>query len=370
MLSAKTGKIVSTEVQFDMQTKLNLITEHTIKDKDFKFTSLAHLLNEISLKECFHMLKKNKAPGQDKVTYEEYGDYLFTNIQKLVKRMKTGKYYPQPVRRVYISEGEGKVRPLGIPALEDKIVQMGITRILNAIFEPNFLDCSYGFRTGRSCHQALKQLDNSIMTKPVSYLIDADIRNFFDNVDHDWMMRMLGEKIADKNLLKIIKKFLKAGVMEADKLYQTKEGTPQGGILSPTLSNIYLHYILDLWMEKIVKRDTSGYVELLRYCDDFVILVQYKNEAEKILKELEERLNKFGLDLSKEKTRLIEFGRYAKIDAKDKKPDTFDFLGFTHFCDKTRNGSFKVGRKTRRKKFNLSLKKMNSWLKAIRNQCH
>ena len=364
MLSAKTGKIVSTEVQFDMQTKLNLITEHTIKDKDFKFTSLAHLLNEISLKECFHMLKKNKAPGQDKVTYEEYGDYLFTNIQKLVKRMKTGKYYPQPVRRVYISEGEGKVRPLGIPALEDKIVQMGITRILNSIFEPNFLDCSYGFRTGKSCHQALKQLDNSIMTKPVSYLIDADIRNFFDNVDHDWMMKVLGEKIADKNLLKIIKKFLKAGVMEADKLYKTKEGTPQGGILSPTLSNIYLHYILDLWMEKIVKRDTSGFIELLRYCDDFVILVQYKNEAEKILKELEERLNKFGLDLSKEKTRLIEFGRYAK----DKKPDTFDFLGFTHFCDKTRNGSFKVGRKTRRKKFNLSLKKMNSWLKAIRNR--
>ena len=368
MLSAKTGKIVSTEVQFDMQTKLNLITEHTIKDKDFKFTSLAHLLNEISLKECFHMLKKNKAPGQDKVTYEEYGDYLFTNIQKLVKRMKTGKYYPQPVRRVYISEGEGKVRPLGIPALEDKIVQMGITRILNAIFEPNFLDCSYGFRTGRSCHQALKQLDNSIMTKPVSYIIDADIRNFFDNVDHDWMMRMLGEKIADKNLLKIIKKFLKAGVMEADKLYQTEEGTPQGGILSPTLSNIYLHYILDLWMEKIVKRDTSGYVELLRYCDDFIVLVQYKNEAEKILAEIDKRLNKFGLDLSKEKTRLIEFGRYAKINAKDKKPDTFDFLGFTHFCDKTRNGSFKVGRKTRRKKFNLNLKKMNSWLKAVRNR--
>jgi len=368
MLSTKAGKIVSTEVQFDMQTKLNLITEHTIRDKGFKFTSLAHLLNENSLKECFHMLKKDKAPGQDKVTYEEYGMYLVTNIQKLVKRMKAGKYYPQPVRRVYIFKGEGKKRPLGIPALEDKIVQMGITRILNAIFEPNFLDCSYGFRTGRSCHQALKQLDNSIMTKPVNHLIDADIRSFFDNVDHDWMMRMLEEKIADKNLLKIIKKFLKAGVMEADKLYQTKEGTPQGGILSPALSNIYLHYVLDLWMEKIVKRDMRGYVELLRYCDDFIVLVQYKNEAEKILAEIDKRLNKFGLDLSKEKTRLIEFGRYAKINAKDQKPDTFDFLGFTHFCDKTRNGSFKVGRKTRRKKFNLSLKKMNSWLKAIRNR--
>lgn len=158
MLSAKTGKIVSAEVQFDMQTKLNLITEHTIKDKGFKFTSLAHLLNEISLKECFHMIKKNKAPGQDKITYEEYGDYLFTNIQKLVKRMKKGKYYPQPVRRVYISEGEGKVRPLGIPALEDKIVQMGITRILNAIFEPNFLDCSYGLKNRKELSSSIKTI--------------------------------------------------------------------------------------------------------------------------------------------------------------------------------------------------------------------
>jgi group II intron reverse transcriptase/maturase len=293
MLSAKAGKVIPAEVQPDMQTKLNLITGHTIRDKDFKFTSLAHLLNENSLKECFHRLKKNKAPGQDKITYEEYGKYLYTNIQKLVKRMKTGKYYPQPVRRVYISEGENKVRPLGIPVLEDKIVQMGISRILNAIFEPNFLDCSYGFRTGRSCHQTLKRLDNSIMTKPVSYLIDADIRSFFDNVDHDWMMRMLEEKIADKNLLKIIKRFLKAGVIEADKLYQTEEGTPQGGVLSPTLSNIYLHYILDLWMEEIIKRDIQGYVELLRYRDDLVILVQYKKEAEEILDKLCKRLNKF-----------------------------------------------------------------------------
>jgi len=315
------------------------------------------------------MLKRNKAPGLDHVTYEEYETYLNTNIQKLVKRMKAGKYYPQPVRRVYISKGEGKKRPLGIPALEDKIVQMGITRILNAIFEPNFLDCSYGFRTGRSCHQALKQLDNSIMTKPINHIIDADIRSFFDNVDHDWMMRMLEEKIADKNLLKIIRKFLKAGVMEAGKLCQTEEGAPQGGILSPTLSNIYLHYILDLWMEKIIKRDIRGYVELLRYCDDLVILVQHKKEAEEILVELNKRLNKFGLDLSKEKTRLIEFGRYAKINAeeKGKKPDTFDFLGFTHFSDKTRKGNFKVGRKTRRKKLNTSLKGMKGWLKSVRN---
>lgn len=230
MLSTKAGKVVSTEVQFDMETKLNLITKHAIEDKSFKFTSLAHLLNETSLTECFYMLNRNRAPGIDDVTYEEYGLYLNTNIQKLVKRMKAGKYYPQPVRRAYIPKGEGKLRPLGIPSLEDKIVQMGITRILNAIFDPNFLDCSYGFREGRSCHQALKQIDNTIMVKPVNHVIDADIRGFFDNVEHEWLMKMLEQKIADKNLLRIIGRFLKAGVMEEGKLRATEKGAPQGQV--------------------------------------------------------------------------------------------------------------------------------------------
>ena len=369
MMSTKAGKVVSTEVQFDMETKLHLITKRAIEDKRFKFTSLAHLLNETSLKECFYMLEKDKAAGVDEVTFEEYEMYLNTNIQKLVKRMKTGKYYPQPVRRAYIPKGEGKFRPLGIPCLEDKIVQMGVSRILNAIFEPNFLDCSYGFREGRSCHQALKQLVNTIMTKPVNHIIDADIRGFFDNVEHDWLVEMLKQKIADKNFLKIIVRFLKAGVMEDGKILATEEGTPQGGIISPVLSNVYLHYVLDLWVEKVVKREVQGYVDLIRYCDDFVILVQYKEEAGKILLLLEERLNKFGLDLAKEKTRAIEFGRYAKVNAEriGKKPDTFDFLGFTHYCDRSRKGNFKVGRKTRRKKFNAKLKEMNEWLKAVRN---
>jgi len=353
-----------------MKTKLDHIREHATKDKSFKFTSLAHLLNEETLKECFYMLKKNKAPGVDEVTYEDYERYLNTNVQKLVKRMKAQKYYPQPVRRTYIPKGEGELRPLGIPALEDKIVQMGVTRILNAIFEPNFLDCSYGYREGRSCHQALKQLDNMIMTKPVNHLIDADIRGFFDNVDHDWLMRMLEEKIKDKNFLKIIKRFLKAGVMEEEGLNPTDIGTPQGGLCSPVLSNIYLHYVLDLWVEKVVRKEMRGYIELVRYCDDFVIVVQYREEAEKLLKLLDERLNKFGLDLSKEKTRLIEFGRYARANAEKKgqKPDTFDFLGFTHFCDKSQRGNFKVGRKTRKKKFNEKLKEMYGWLKAVRNK--
>jgi RNA-directed DNA polymerase len=369
MLSSKAGKVVATEIQFDMETKLNLITKHATEDKRFKFTSLAHLLNEVSLKECFHMLNRNKASGIDNVTYEEYEQYLNTNISKLVKRMKAGKYYPLPVRRVYIPKGEGKVRPLGIPALEDKIVQMGVTRILNAIFEPNFLDCSYGFRIGRGCHQALKQIDNIIMTKPVNHVIDADIRSFFDNVEHEWLIKMLEEKIGDRNFLKIIIKFLKAGVMEDGKLHRTDEGTPQGGIISPTLSNIYLHYVLDFWVEKFIKRDMQGYIELVRYCDDFVTLVQYKEEAEKVLELLEERLNKFGLDLSKEKTRRIEFGRYARVNAEKqgRKPDTFDFLGFTHYCDESRKGSFKVGRKTKGKKLNVKLKELNEWMKAVRN---
>ena len=214
MKSTKTENAVSTELQFDMQMKLNLITKHATEDEKFKFTSLIHLINEVTLKESFYMLEKDKATGIDNVTYEEYEMYLNTNIQKLVKRMKEGKYYPQPVRRTYIAKGEGKLRPLGIPALEDKIVQMAITRILNAIYEPIFLDCSYGYRKGKDCHVALKQLDNLIMSRPVNHIIDADIRGFFDNVDHEWLLKMLEEKIRDKKLLKLIGRFLKAGVME------------------------------------------------------------------------------------------------------------------------------------------------------------
>ena len=369
MLSTKAGNSVSTESQSDMEMKLNLITKHAIEDVKFKFTSLAHLLNETTLKECFRMLDKKKAAGIDNVTYGEYEVYLNTNIQKLVKRMKEGKYYPQPVRRTYIPKGDGKLRPLGIPALEDKIVQMGITRILNAIFEPNFLDCSYGYRKGKDCHVALKRLDNTIMLKPVNHVIDADICGFFDNVEHEWMMKMLQEKIADKNLLKLIKRFLKAGVMEDGKITIADEAVPQGGLISPILSNIYLHYALDLWIEKVVKRDAKGFVELIRYCDDFVVLGQYKEDVDMILKATNERLNKFGLNLSQEKTRIIEFGRYATQNAERKgcKPATFDFLGFTHICDKSRKGNFKVGRITRKKKYNAKLIEMNDWLKSIRN---
>lgn len=369
MLSTKAEKTVSTEVRFDMETKLNLISKRAKEDKNFKFTSLAHLINEESLKECFWMLKADAAAGVDRVTFEEYEQYLNTNVQKLVNRMKDKKYYPQPVLRAYIPKSDGKMRPLGIPAVEDKIVQMGVTRILTAIYEPNFLDCSYGYRPKRNCHQALKVIDNRIMTRNVNYIIDADIRGFFDNVDHKWLMKMLAVKIADRNFLSIIKRFLVAGVMEAGELQLTNQGTPQGGLCSPILSNIYLHYVLDGWLEYKVKPNVTGYVEMIRYCDDFVILVQKKQEAEIILKRLAVRLNKFGLDLAVDKTKLIEFGRYAEKNARKagKTPATFDFLGFTHYCDKTRKGKFKVGRKTQKERLNRSLKAMNMWLKKVRN---
>ena len=362
--------IVYPEIQSDMETKLNLITKHVTESKGIRFTSLAHLLNKGSLIESFYMLKKDKAPGIDGVSFQEYETNLEENINNLVQRMKNQAYKPLPVLRAYIPKGEGKLRPLGLPALEDKIVQKGMARILNAIYEPIFLDCSYGFRIGRNCHQALDALDTAIMTKPVNHVIDADIKDFFNQVDHNWLKRMLEEQIADRNFLRLIMRFLKAGVMEEGKWFDTEEGTPQGGLISPVLANIYLHYVLDLWIEKRVTKECTGYVKVVRYCDDFVVLVQYKEEAQKILQLLEERMEKFGLELAPDKTKILEFGRYARINAekKGKRPDTFDFLSFTHYSDRTRSGKFKVGRKTKHKKFSTKAKELNSWMKSTRNQ--
>ncbi len=353
----------------DMQTKLNLITERVKRDGSCQLTSLVHLLNEESLRESFSLLKKGKASGVDDETVESYGENLEENLKSLVQRMKNQSYIPKPARRTYIAKANGKMRPLGIPAIEDKIVQHGIARILEAIYESDFLDFSYGFRRHRSCHQALKALDQIIMTKPINHVIDADIKGFFDNVDHDWMMKFLGVRIGDTNLLRLIKRFLKNGYMESGKLHATNEGTPQGGVVSPILANIYLHYVLDLWMEKVVKPECRGVVEIVRYADDFVICVQYKDDATRIVSGLKARLSKFKLELAEDKTRLIEFGRFAKQNAKAKneRAATFNFLGFTHFIDKTRKNTFKLGRKTDRQKFQTKLAEMNTWLKTVRN---
>ena len=352
-----------------MQTKLNLISEIAKRDGKSRLNNLTHLLGEENLKQCFSTLKKGKAAGIDAISVEEYGINLDQNVSHLIKRMKAQSYHPQPVRRTYIAKANGKMRALGIPAVEDKIIQRGITDILGAIYEADFLDFSYGFRPHRSCHQALKRLDQIIMTQPINHIIDADIKGFFDNVDHEWMMKFLGVRINDSNFLRLIKRFLNNGYMEEGKLHPTTEGTPQGGVVSPMLANIYLHYALDLWMEKIVKPRCRGAVEIIRYADDFVICVQYKDEAIKILEALKTRLKKFKLELASEKTRLIEFGRFAKQNAEAKalRAATFNFLGFTHYIDKTRKGGFKLGRKTEGGKLRAKLKDMNSWLKTSRN---
>ena len=352
-----------------METKLKLITSIARKDKKCKFNNIAYLLNVENLTECFYMLKKDKAVGIDGISPKEYEKKLTTNLEELVGRMKRQSYKPQPVKRVYIPKVNGRERPLGIPAVEDKIVQMGVTRILVAIYEEDFLEFSYGFRPNRSCHDALDRIDKIIMKRPVNHVIEADIKGFFDNVDHDWMMRSLKERISDTNFLRIIKRFLISGLVESGNYQKTEQGTPQGGILSPVLANIYLHYVLDLWFEITEKQETEGYIEMVRYADDFVIFVQYKGEAERVLEELKERLSKFNLQLSEEKTKITEFGRYAVQNARKrgKKAETFDFLGITHFCDKSRKGNFKVGRKTARKKFITKVKEINLWLKSVRN---
>jgi group II intron reverse transcriptase/maturase len=352
-----------------MQTKLDLLSDIARRRKDVRIENVACLLNEENLKECFGLLKKGKATGVDGVTLEEYEVNLDENLRGLVERMKRQAYKPQPVRRTYIPKANGKMRPLGIPAIEDKIVQKGMTRILEAVYEADFLDCSYGFRPNRSPHQALKQLDKIIMTQPINHIIDADIKGFFDHVDHGWMRKFLEHRISDTNFDRLIYRFLRNGYMEEGKEYDVEKGTPQGGIISPVLANIYLHYVLDLWLEKVIKSESRGTVEMVRYADDFVICVQYKDDAEKILEKLKERLGKFGLELAEDKTRCIEFGRFSKQNAQAKgaKPATFNFLGFTHYIDQTRTGKYKLGRKTDRNKLTAKRKALNEWLKSARN---
>jgi RNA-directed DNA polymerase len=349
--------------------KLALISERARREPGYQFTCLAHLLNERFLKDCYYSLGRDRASGIDGVSWTEYGKHLDENLNNLVTRMKAKRYKPQPAKRVYIPKNEQAKRPLGLPALEDKVVQKGISRILEAIYEADFVDCSYGFRPERNCHQAINAVDKTIMTKPVSYVIEADIKGYFDNVSHKWMMEFLQVRIKDPSFLLLIRRFLKAGYFEAGQIVGTEQGTPQGGNLSPMLSNILLHYVLDLWFEKKVKPRVRGACHLVRYADDFICMVQYKDDAQCIEQALRERFAKFALELHPKKTRVISFGRYERENAKrqNRKANTFDFLGFTHYCGTSRRGKFIVGRKTSRKKFRIKCKAMNDWLRKIRN---
>ncbi len=352
--------------------KLKLISEKAKQDKKMKFISLIHLINEESLAECYKELKKDKACGIDGVTVETYGQKLEENLKSLIDRMKSKSYRPQPVRRVYIPKpGKEEKRPLGIPAVEDKLVQIMAKKILEAIYEQDFLESSYGYRPGRSTHTAINQLDKVVMTKPIKVIVEVDIKKFFDEVKHYWVNRGVEERVSDPNFLWLIRKFLKAGVMEEGKYTPSKMGTPQGGVISPVLANIYLHYALDRWFEVGFKRRAKGYAQLIRYADDVVAAFEYKEDAERFMKELEERLNKFGLRVNKEKTRMVEFGRKVWEQGKvnQEKTGTFDFLGFTHYGATSRRGKFIMGHKTAKKKMAMSIKQTKEWLKKVRNKC-
>jgi len=333
-----------------------------------KVQTLVHHINIDNLREKHKIARSKKATGVDGVTKGMYDENLEDNLQNLVDRMKRQAYKPQNVKRVYIpKEGSKEKRGLGIPAYEDKLVQSIMADILNAIYEEKFLDISYGFRPNRSCHDAIKGLGRIIERNKINYIVDADIKGFFDNVDHTWLVKFLEHDIQDENFLRIIKRFLKAGIIEEGKYLRSDAGTPQGGVISPVLANVYLHYILDLWFEKVVKKNCKGQAYIVRYADDFVCCFQYINEAELFYFQLQERLAKFGLSLAEDKSKIIEFGRFAEINRKnrgDKKPETFDFLGFTHYCSKSKKGWFRIKRKTSRKKQKAKISKMKMWLKG------
>jgi len=355
-----------------METKLLRIAELAKSEPKMKFTSLTHLLNEQSLTQCHQELPNKKATGVNGTTKEQYSENMEENIRDLVCRLKSKSYRPVPVRRMYIPKlNSNKKRPLGIPEHEDKIVQKGITKILNTIYENDFLDCSFGFRPNRNCHDALKILNQYIEKRAVSYIVDVDIKGFFDNVDHKWVIEFLKLRIADPNLLRIISRFLKGGYMEEGKKHKTDNGTPQGGVISPILANVYLHYVLDLWFEKVVRKQCKGQAYIVRYADDFVCCFQHKSEAQQFFHSLKLRLKKFKLEIAEDKTKIIPFGRFAENNAKregNSKPATFDFLGFTHYCGKSKQGKFRVKRKSSRKKVQGKLRETKEWLKTNRNK--
>ena len=362
-----------TEMDNITPSKLILISERAQKDPNYQFTSLAHLLNEGFLTECYFQLGRDRASGIDGVSWKEYGERLDENISGLVARLKAKRYYPQPSRRVYIPKDDGRSkRPLSLPALEDKIVQKGIARILEAIFEPLFLDCSYGFRPSRSCHQALTVVDKTIMKRPVHYVVEADIQGFFDNVSHEWMLRCLQVHIKDPSFLLIIRRFLKAGYVEMGEVVLTAKGTAQGGNLSPILSNIFLHYVLDLWFDRNIRRKIRGVCELVRYADDFICMTQYAADAKHIEQLLRDRFAKFDLNLHPEKTRIINLNRrrQCRNSRKNHQSHTFDFLGFTHYWGKSRKGNPTLCRKTSAKKFRKACKEMSNWLRRVRHSAN
>jgi group II intron reverse transcriptase/maturase len=340
------------------------------RDKEVRFTALLHHVYDLErLRVAYKALRPGAAPGVDGVTWQTYGEDLEEKLRDLAGRLKGGAYRAKPVRRAYISKADGRQRPLGVPALEDKIVQRAAVEVLNAIYEPSFLGFSYGFRPGRSQHDALNALWVGLQKRKVNWVLDADIRGFFDTLDHGWLVKFVEHRIADRRIVRLIQKWLNAGVLEDGKRIRSDVGTVQGGSISPLLANVYLHYVFDLWVQRWRKTQAKGEVIVVRYADDFIVGFQHQNEANRFLAELRERFAKFGLELHPDKTRLIEFGRFAERNRRKPggrgggKPETFDFLGFTHICAESRAGYFLVLRRTKRQRWQAKLREVKEELR-------
>ena len=346
-----------------VQTSLLGIAKKAKSDKRYRFRNLYRELNEDLLRDSWRLLRKDAALGVDRVSAAEYEANLEENIRQLVERLKRKSYRARLVRRHYIPKGEGKMRPLGIPATEDKPLQLAVKRLLEAIYEQDFLPCSYGYRPRVGALEAVDQLTVKLQFGGYHQVVEADIKGFFDNLSHEWLMRMLAERIDDQAILRLIKKWLKAGVLDTDgKVLRPESGTPQGGIISPILANVYLHYALDLWFERVFQRNCRGGACLVRYADDFVCGLGREEEAQRFYVELEERLLKFGLELAADKTRVIPFSRYRRGET------SFDFLGFEFRWGTDRKGQARLKRRTSRKKFRSSVKRVAEWCKKNRHR--
>ncbi|MGH2400319.1 MAG: group II intron reverse transcriptase/maturase, partial [bacterium] len=343
------------------------VREVAERDKTVRFTTLLHHVYKVEhLRAAYYALKRDAAAGIDGETWEHYGQALEETLADLAGRLKRGAYRAKPVKRAYIPKADGRPRPLGIPTLEDKLVQRATVEVLNAIYETDFLGFSYGFRPGRSAHRALDALYAGLLTRKVNWVLDADIRGFFEAINHEWLVKFIGHRIADRRVVRLIQKWLNAGVLEDGTRTWREEGTPQGGSVSPLLANVYLHYVFDLWAQRWRKRRAHGDVIVVRYADDFIVGFQHRADAERFLTELRERFAKFSLELHPEKTRLLEFGPFAaesRRRAGKGKPETFDFLGFTHISGKKRNGRFTVVRQTIRKRLQAKLRAVKAELR-------
>ena len=361
------GDAFRTPCRGNAQSALERVRQAARSKGKQRFTALLHHVYNIErLRAAYLGIKRDAAAGIDGETWRHYGEDLEANLQDLAARLKRGAYRAKPVRRAYILKTDGRQRPLGVPVLEDKIVQRAVVEVLNAIYEQDFLGFSYGFRPGRSPHQALDAISVGIMTMKVNWVLDADIRSFFDTLKHEWLVKFVEHRVVDRRIVRLIQKWLAAGVLEDGKRTQSELGTVQGGSISPLLANLYLHYVFDLWVRQWRTRQAHGDVVVVRFADDFVVGFQHRDEAERFLVELRERFAQFGLELHPDKTRLIRFGRFAAQDRRarcETKPETFNFLGFTHCCARTRKGKFMVLRQTMRKRWQAKLHEVKAELR-------